>query len=142
MELSELYREVILTHATHPHHYGEIENPDKKAHGSNPLCGDSFDIEIKMDGDKIAEISFVGAGCSISKASASMMTEMARGKTVKEFYDLLDKMEKLVRGELAEKDTEELGDLAALAGVSAFPIRVKCAILPWKTLKNAVEDDG
>ena len=142
MDLNELYREVILTHATHPHHYGEIENPDKKSHGSNPLCGDSFDIEIKLDGDKIGEIAFVGAGCSISKASASMMTELARGKTIKEFYALLDKIEKMVRGELEQEEIEKLGDLAALAGVSAFPVRVKCAILPWKTLKNAVENDG
>ncbi|RKX86188.1 MAG: SUF system NifU family Fe-S cluster assembly protein [Spirochaetes bacterium] len=141
MDLNELYREVILTHAAHPHHYGEIENPDKKSHGANPLCGDSFDIEIKLDGDRISEIAFVGAGCSISKASASMMTEIAKGKTVKEFYALLEKIEKMVRGELEQEEIEKLGDLAALAGVATFPARVKCAILPWKTLKSAVEND-
>ena len=141
MELSDLYREVILTHATHPHNYGALEHANRKSHGANPICGDAFDIEIRLDGDRISDIKFHGMGCSISKASASMMTEMAKGKTVEEFEELLDKIEKLVKGELPPGERASLGDLAALAGVASFPTRVKCAILPWKTLESAIESD-
>ncbi len=139
LELEELYKELILTHANHPHNFGSIDNPDASAHGANPLCGDIYDVDVKLQDGRIVEIKFRGAGCSISKASASMMTEIARGKTVEEIISLMDDFEELLHGKLESVDVKRLGELVALRGVSAFPARVKCAVLPWKTLREAVE---
>ncbi len=139
MELEELYKELILTHANHPHNYGSIDNSDATAHGANPLCGDVYDVDLRLRDGRIEQVKFRGAGCSISKASASMMTEIARGKTAKEFLSLMEDFEKLLHGKFEDIDTKKLGELIALRGVSAFPARVKCAILPWKTLREALE---
>ncbi len=139
MELDDLYKELLLTHANHPRNFGSVDNPDASAHGANPLCGDSYDIDVKLSNGKIEEVKFRGSGCSISKASASMMTEVARGKTPEEFLDLMENFERLLHGKIDTADTKSLGELVALRGVSAFPARVKCAVLPWKTMREAIE---
>ena len=109
--------------------------------GYNPLCGDHYTVYLKMEGDVINEITFQGSGCAISKASASMMSTILKGKTKAEANEWFDKFHQLVRGEWDdERDIEELGKLAAFSGVSEFPVRVKCAILPWHTMKGALEE--
>jgi nitrogen fixation NifU-like protein len=109
--------------------------------GYNPLCGDHYIVYLKMEGEVINEIAFQGSGCAISKASASMMSTILKGKTKAEAIEWFDKFHRLVRGELNdERDIEKLGKLAAFSGVSEFPVRVKCAILPWHTMKGALEE--
>ncbi|MDL1891502.1 SUF system NifU family Fe-S cluster assembly protein, partial [Sphingobacteriales bacterium CHB3] len=110
---------------------------------NNPLCGDHYTIFVKMDGDVISDVSFQGAGCAISKSSASVMTSLLKGKTKEEAEQMFNHFHKLVKGELnAEENLETLGKLAAFAGVSEFPARVKCASLAWHTLQAALHDDA
>jgi nitrogen fixation protein NifU and related proteins len=137
--LRELYQEIILDHNKSPRNYRRIENPDRKIEGYNPLCGDHFTIFLKLDGDIITDISFEGAGCAISKASASVMTAIVKGKTIDEVDALFQKFHKLVKGEIdPSEDIASLGKLAAFSGVSEFPARVKCASLSWHTLHSAL----
>jgi len=138
--LRELYQEVILDHNKSPRNFRRMEHPDRKVDGYNPLCGDHYTIFLKMDGDVIADISFEGAGCAISKASASVMSSMVKGKTKKEAEDLFQRFHDLVTGEAdPTQDTGKFGRLAAFSGVSEFPARVKCASLAWHTLRAALE---
>jgi nitrogen fixation NifU-like protein len=116
-----------------------MENPDRFLEGYNPLCGDRYTVYIKMKGEVIEDISFQGSGCAISKASASVMGSLLKGKTRAEAEVIFDQFHRLVRGE-SKADAEELGKLAAFSGVSEFPARVKCAILAWHTMKNVLED--
>jgi nitrogen fixation NifU-like protein len=138
-DLRDLYQEVILEHSKQPRNYRELGNADHKAEGYNPLCGDHFTVYLKMDGDKIQDVSFQGAGCAISKASASMMTQSVKGKTLAEAEKIFEQFHKLVTGAERNGSQEELGKLAVFSGVSEFPVRVKCATLAWHTLHAALE---
>ena len=137
-ELSDLYQEVILDHSRHPHNYHAMADATRQAKGHNPLCGDQVTIYAKLDGDKIQDISFEGNGCAISKSSASVMTDIVKGKSLPEFLDLFNRFKTLVTDTNAPKP-EETDKMAVFSGVSEFPTRVKCASLAWHTMKNAVE---
>jgi SUF system FeS assembly protein, NifU family len=139
-DLKALYQEVILDHNKNPRNFKKLEDADCSVEGYNPLCGDHYTVFLKLDGEVISEIAFQGSGCAISKASASVMSTVLKGKTRAEAEEWFEKFHCLVRGEMkSETSIEELGKLAAFSGVSEFPARVKCAILPWHTMKNAIE---
>jgi len=137
-DLRDLYQELILEHSKAPRNYRALEGADHQAEGYNPLCGDRFTIYLQMDGDSIRDISFQGSGCAISKSSASMMTQMLKGKTKQEADELFERFHKLVTGE-ANGNHADLGKLEVFSGVSEFPARVKCATLAWHTLQAALE---
>jgi nitrogen fixation NifU-like protein len=142
-ELGELYQGVILDHNRNPRNFGELADATAHAAGNNPLCGDELVVWLRVDeSGRIADASFVGEGCAISKASASLMTQAVKGRTRAEALDLFDRFHKLVTGALAPggPDGAGLGKLTVFSGVSEFPIRVKCASLAWHTLKAALED--
>jgi nitrogen fixation NifU-like protein len=137
--LRELYQEVILDHNKSPRNYRRMENADRKIDGYNPLCGDHFTLFVKLENGVIKDISFEGAGCAISKASASVMSATVKGKTIEEAEELFKKFHTLVLGEADPMDDfENLGKLAAFSGVSEYPARVKCATLAWHTLHSAL----
>ena len=139
-ELRDLYQAVILDHNKHPHNFGELADADRHADGFNPLCGDKLSVYVNLDGDMITDVCFEGSGCAISKASASLMTDSVKGKTLVETRELFDRFLNLVTdGDVADDD-EALGKLAVFAGVRDYPTRVKCASLAWHTLRAAVED--
>jgi nitrogen fixation NifU-like protein len=141
MDLRELYQEVILDHSKNPRNYRKLEPADRHAEGNNPLCGDRLTLYIRLDGDRIVDVGFEGQGCAISKASASMMTDALKGKTRREADRLFDTFHEMVTGTPGGRvDREALGKLAVFAGVSEFPARVKCASLPWHTMKAALEE--
>ncbi len=140
-ELGELYQEVILEHSKAPRNFREPAEANHHAEGYNPLCGDRCTVYINMDGDAIRDIGFQGSGCAISRASASMMTQILKGKTKAEAVELFGQFHRLVTGdEQAMASASDLGKLAVFAGVSKFPARVKCATLAWHTLQSALED--
>ena len=140
--LRELYQEVILDHNKSPRNFRRMEQPDRKVEGYNPLCGDHYTIFVKFEGDVIKDVSFEGAGCAISKASASVMSSVLKGKTREEAEKLFQKFHALVTGESdPTAEMESLGKLAAFSGVSEFPARVKCASLAWHTLHAALESN-
>lgn len=138
-DLRDLYQEVILEHSKQPRNYRELADADHKVEGYNPLCGDHFTVYLKMDGEKIQDVSFQGSGCAISKASASMMTQSVKGRTLAEAEKIFERFHKLVTGAEHNGNQEELGKLAVFSGVSEFPVRVKCATLAWHTLHAALE---
>jgi nitrogen fixation NifU-like protein len=137
--LSELYQNVILEHNRSPRNYRAMTDADRKAEGHNPLCGDQVTVWVRLDGDVIVDVSLQGAGCAISKASASLMTGAVKGKTREEAAALFERFHRLVTGTLPSGESETLGKLAVFSGVSEFPIRVKCASLSWHTLKAALD---
>ena len=137
-DLRELYQDVILEHSKAPRNFRELQSANHKAEGYNPLCGDHFTVYLDLEGDKIADVSFQGAGCAISKASASMMTQSVKGKSKEEAAKLFENFHQLVTGH-GNGEREGLGKLAVFAGVSEFPVRVKCATLAWHTLQAALE---
>jgi len=137
--LDDLYQELILDHNKRPRNRGTLPHPDHTAEGYNPLCGDRVNIEVTMDGDVIADIRFDGDGCAISTASASLMSEAVKGRTLSEARALFERFHELVTSDGGDDD-EALGKLAAFAGVGRFPARVKCATLAWHTLNAALED--
>lgn len=140
-ELRELYQEVILDHSKRPRNLREIENAEHQAKGYNPLCGDRVTVFVVLQDGVIEDVSFKGDGCAISTASASMMTETLKGKTIEEAETMFGKFHDLVTGKLAPGEgTEGLGKLAVFAGVQEFPVRVKCATLAWHTLRAALEN--
>ena len=136
-DLQELYQQVIIDHNHNPRNFHEIEHPSHSAKGHNPLCGDKIDIYLTIKDNIITEVSFMGSGCAISKASSSLMTEALLGKTVEEAQKLFDLVHSMITG--GKTDVEDIGKLAVLSGVHKFPARVKCAILPWHTMKNALD---
>jgi nitrogen fixation NifU-like protein len=139
-DLRELYQEVILDHNKKPRNFHKMEDAGHSSLGVNPLCGDKVQVFIKMDGDVISEVSFQGAGCAISTASASMMTQAVKGKTLEEARALFQHFHELVTGKEADPDFDEkLGKLLVFSGVCEFPVRVKCATLPWHTLNAALD---
>jgi len=138
--LRELYQQVILDHNRNPKNFRAMQDATRSVEGYNPLCGDHYTVYVRMDGDVIADLSFTGTGCAISKASASVMSAVLKGKTREEAEKLFTDFHTLVtEGTPEEALVERLGKLAAFAGVSEFPARVKCASLPWHTLHAALE---
>jgi nitrogen fixation NifU-like protein len=137
--LSALYQELILDHYRRPRNKGVLEQPTHTIALNNPLCGDEIDLQLRMEGDVIKDVRFVGRGCSISQAAASMMTQIVKEKRLVEAFALADRMSAMMHGDEAAAKDKALGDLRALAGVAKFPIRVKCALLPWNALRDAVK---
>lgn len=139
--LRELYQDIILDHSKHPRHFGPLEHATHNANGHNPLCGDRITVHLILDAEnRIADISFEGRGCAISQSSASLMTDLLKGRNVGDAEKLMDGFLQLVKGEGAEGLSEDdLEILQVMAGVSAFPMRVKCATLAWHTMKSALE---
>ena len=137
--LDDLYREIILDHYRSPRHKGRVEDPDISARGYNPLCGDDIEITLRLDGDRIDEVAFDGHGCSISQASASMLTEAVAGKRLGDALELAASVRAMFTG--GEIDLESLGDLEALQGVNRYPVRIKCATLAWNALQVGAEND-
>jgi len=139
-DLNELYQQVILDHYKRPRNFHKLADANRKAEGNNPLCGDEITVYLHLDGDVIRDVSFEGAGCAISKASASMMTAALKGKTRAEAKLLFDKFHKMVTGNReGPSDPIGLGKLEVFCGVSEFPVRVKCASLAWHTLNAALD---
>jgi nitrogen fixation NifU-like protein len=137
-DLRELYQEVILEHSKAPRNFKEPASSNRSAEGYNPLCGDHFTVYLDMEGNSIRDIGFKGSGCAISKASASMMTQIVKGKSKQEASALFEQFHKLVTG--TDEKEVDLGKLAVFSGVSEFPTRVKCATLAWHTLQAAMEN--
>jgi nitrogen fixation NifU-like protein len=136
MQLTDLYREVILDHNKHPRNFGRLDPHDAEAKGHNPLCGDRLTVTLLREGDRITDLRFEGNGCAISMASASMMTEAVKGRTRAEVEALFGRVHALLTTQ--EAGSADLGKLAALSGVREFPARVKCASLCWHTLNAAL----
>jgi len=136
--LDDLYRELILDHYSHPRNKGELPDAEIRVEGANPLCGDELSIFVKLTGGTISDVRFVGRGCSISQASASMMTEQIKGKTLDEARRLSGRFKAMMQGQPVGED--ELGDLMALQGVRKFPVRVKCALLSWVALEQGMDE--
>jgi nitrogen fixation protein NifU and related proteins len=137
--LSELYQSVILDHNRTPRNFREMAEADRHAQGVNPLCGDQVTVWLRFEGDRISDVSFQGSGCAIAKASASLMTTAVKGRSRAEAVELFERFHALVTGRADGVATESLGKLAVFSGVSAFPVRVKCASLSWHTLKAALD---
>ena len=138
-ELDELYQSIILDHNRRPKNFRAMEDASAMAEGLNPLCGDQLKVWVKLDGDTLADVSFQGQGCAISKASASMMTQIVKGKSRAEAEKLFEDVHALVTGHPTGAD---VGSLKSLSGVSKFPLRVKCASLAWHAMKSALASGG
>ncbi|HET8551561.1 MAG TPA: SUF system NifU family Fe-S cluster assembly protein [Gammaproteobacteria bacterium] len=138
MDLSDLYQDIIIDHNRSPRNFRRIDPATREAQGFNPLCGDKLTVYLKLDGDRVEDVSFEGSGCAISVASASLMTDTLKGKTQAEAEALFKDMHALLTGQ-SEEAPERLGKLAALAGVRDYPSRVKCATLCWHTVQAALE---
>jgi nitrogen fixation NifU-like protein len=138
-DLTDLYQQVILDHNRRPRNRGKLPSANRSAHGDNPSCGDQCDVFLRLDGDRIAEISFEGSGCAISIASASLMTTQLKGKTAAEAGTAFKEFHEIVT---TGKEPEEISDLAAFAGVHAFPARIKCATLGWHAAMNALKGES
>jgi nitrogen fixation NifU-like protein len=135
--LEELYREVILEHYRSPRNRGRIDDPTVATRGHNPLCGDSVEVSLAIEDGVVRDVRFQGRGCSISQASASMMTEAVKGRSLDDARHLVEDVKTLLRGEASE--SAEHGDLDALLGVRKYPVRLKCALLAWTTLQDGLE---
>ncbi|HEY5219283.1 MAG TPA: SUF system NifU family Fe-S cluster assembly protein [Gemmatimonadaceae bacterium] len=141
MNLDSLYQEIILEHNRKPRNFRVMADANRKVEGYNPLCGDQITLWLRIEGDRVADASFQGLGCAISKASASLMTAAVKGKTVDEARAAAEHMRELLTGKLdVEKERKSLGSLAALSGVSKFPQRVKCASMAWHALQSALDE--
>jgi len=141
LSLDELYKEVILDHYRAPRNKGQLDPHDIALERNNPLCGDEIELFLKFDGDELTGIAFDGKGCSISQASASMMTEKVKGLSAKDAAGLAESIKSMMAGE-SEGDQATLGDLVSLKGVVKYPVRIKCALLGWNTLVEALEESG
>ncbi|MDP9727576.1 Fe-S cluster assembly sulfur transfer protein SufU [Alicyclobacillus tolerans] len=140
MQLDELYRQVIMDHYQHPRNQGKLEEAAVSVELRNPSCGDEIRLQLLLQDGKVEDVRFEGSGCSISMASASMMTEAIKGQSVDKALELAHQFRAMMRGE--EVDAEALGDLEALQGVSKFPARIKCATLAWQALDNAAKTNS
>ncbi|HEX5314182.1 MAG TPA: SUF system NifU family Fe-S cluster assembly protein [Gammaproteobacteria bacterium] len=140
-DLAALYRDLIIDHNRSPRNFHALDPPCRSAEGYNPLCGDRLTVYLRLDGDRIEEAAFQGSGCAISTASASLMTESLRGRTPAEARELFRDVRALLTGGDDAPAADELGKLGALAGVRAYPSRVKCATLAWHTLQSALAGD-
>ncbi len=137
-ELKDMYRDIIMEHYRYPRGHKEIFDPDIINEGHNPVCGDEIEVRVKMDGERVGDVSVDCAGCAISVASGSMLAEVVEGKTIEEIKKISAVVKSLLRGEEINEKIE-LGDLEALKGVRKFPVRVKCALLAWTTLVDAIQ---
>jgi len=137
--LASLYQELILEHYKRPRNHGELPEANAVVHMNNPTCGDQIRLQLRVEEDRIAEARFVGQGCSISQSSASMMTQLLKGKSVEDAAVLIQRFTDLMHGDATAAKDRSLGDLRALAGVSKFPVRVKCALLSWNALDEALK---
>ncbi|HXH61659.1 MAG TPA: SUF system NifU family Fe-S cluster assembly protein [Fimbriimonadaceae bacterium] len=140
MSLNDLYQEIILDHGKKPRNFGELETATHEAEGFNPLCGDQVRVRVRIEEGKIADLRFSGHGCAISTASASMMTQLVKGKTVDQAVALVEKFREAMTSDSV--GPEGMGELGCLSGVKQFPNRVKCATLAWHTLRSAVTGGG
>ena len=138
-DLTELYQQLLMDHSKSPRNFRVLPDANRTAQGTNPICGDSYTLYARMNGDVVEELTFQGSGCAISKASASLLTESLKGKTKAEVKALFDKVRDLLTTGHSDGD---LGKLSALGGVHRFPVRIKCAILPWHAVAAAVEGKG
>lgn len=136
--LGSLYQEVILDHSKKPRNFRVMESPSRKAEGFNPLCGDRVTVYVRVKDGVVEDVAFQGAGCAISTASASILTETIKGKTLEQAEKLFETFHDLVTGHASQNGSAELGKLAVFSGVSEFPARVKCATLSWHTLRAAL----
>ena len=139
LSLEELYKEVILDHYRSPRNKGRLDPHDVSLERNNPLCGDEIELFLRFNGESVEAIAFEGKGCSISQASASMMTEKIKGLTIKDATALAESIKRMMAGE-EEGDAQALGDLVSLKGVVKYPVRIKCALLSWNTLLEALEE--
>jgi nitrogen fixation NifU-like protein len=141
-QLDDLYRDLILDHYRHPRNRGNLANPSAKADGYNPLCGDEVELELELD-DKgvIEDVAFKGRGCSISQASASMMTDLIKGQNREGAQHLVEAFKRMMT-DPEDEPPAELGDLEAFQGVAKFPVRVKCATLAWNVLEQGLKGNG
>jgi nitrogen fixation NifU-like protein len=141
-DLQELYQSIILDHNRRPKNYGPLESATNRAEGKNPLCGDEVVVELRLAGDMIEDVKFTAQGCAVSRASASIMTQAIKGKSAEEADRLFSQFHDLVTGKLKpdERESRALGEMAAFSGVARFPIRVKCASMPWHTLQAALHE--
>lgn len=140
-DLRELYQEIIIDHNQNPRNHHVLDDATCCAKGFNPLCGDKLTVYLHVENDVITKISFLGEGCAISQASASLMTEILQGKSIKEAHQLFERMHHMLTVE-DDPDVATLGKLSVMAGVRTFPARVKCATLAWHTLENALKKDS
>jgi nitrogen fixation NifU-like protein len=140
--LSALYQDLILDHNRAPQNYRRMDDANRKAEGNNPLCGDRLTVWLRVDGDVIKDVAFQGSGCAVSKASASLMTGAIKGKTRREAEVIFDRFRRLISGSLAPGEEKSLGKLVVFGGLSAFPMRVKCASLSWHAMKAALDADA
>ncbi|MBA3670797.1 MAG: SUF system NifU family Fe-S cluster assembly protein [Gemmatimonadaceae bacterium] len=143
-DLQELYQSIILDHNRRPKNYGSLEGATARAEGRNPLCGDEVNVELRVTDDTIEDVRFTASGCAVSRASASIMTQVVKGKSRGEVERLFTRFHDLVTGKLKpdEAESRRLGEMAAFSGVSRFPVRVKCASMPWHTLRQALRDEA
>ena len=141
-QIDALYQELILDHYRRPRNKGEVANADETVLMKNPLCGDEISVQVRYEGDSIADVGFSGRGCSISQASASMMTQLVKGKSIDDIDTLRARFREMVMGDKSAADDGTLGSLRALSGVARFPARVKCALLAWSALESAMARRG
>ena len=141
-ELSALYQEMILDHYRRPRNKGTLEKADASVEMKNPLCGDEIGLQVAFDGDSVRDLKFYGRGCSISQASASMMTQLVKGKRKDEIDAIRNQFRDLMLGSAQASDDGKLGSLRALSGVARFPARIKCALLAWNALDSALAERG
>ena len=140
-DLRDLYQEVIIEHTRHPRNFGSLQPHTHEASGYNPLCGDKITVQLRIDGNCVNDVRFEGDGCSISTASASLMTEAVKGRSLAEASELFDRFHRLLtKG--GDSDPAALGKLAVMSGVRDYPVRVKCATLAWHTLRSALGAQG
>lgn len=139
MDLRELYQEIIIDHNRNPRNHYAMDDATTQANGFNPLCGDKLTVYLKMDKDKLSDVSFVGCGCAISQASASLMTEALEGKSIEEAEDIYHRFHNMLT--LDDEQAESMDKLSVLAGVKTFPARVKCATLAWHTFEAALHKE-
>ncbi|KRL41378.1 Fe-S cluster assembly sulfur transfer protein SufU [Liquorilactobacillus nagelii] len=141
-KLDNLYRQVVLDHATHPHHHGSLKQADHRLEVRNPTCGDVLNVEVALKNGKVSDIAFSGSGCTISQASASMMTDEVIGKTPSQIEQMVETFSEMVIGKPPTNYEEILGDASILEGVAKFPARIKCATLAWKAAYQAVKNEN
>jgi nitrogen fixation protein NifU and related proteins len=139
-EVAALYQEMILDHYRRPRNKGTLERADASVEVKNPLCGDEIGLQVAFDGDSVCDLRFSGRGCSISQASASMMTQLVKGKSTEEIGAIRKQFRDLMLGNAPAADDTQLGSLRALSGVARFPARVKCALLAWNALESALAE--
>jgi nitrogen fixation NifU-like protein len=143
-DLQDLYQAIILDHNRRPKNYGALEGATNRAEGRNPLCGDEVAVELRVERDAIQDVRFTASGCAVSRAAASIMTQAVKGKSRDEVERLFQQFHELVTGRLkpTPQEARTMGEIAAFSGVSRFPVRVKCASMPWHTLQAALRGEG